>query len=127
MQAKKIDGVVDIKFGAATTGRFGLKCVGSNMGGASVYASTGSLTYPGSGMTYAGFFVGPVDVRDTNSGISSDVCASKKFRYITGRNANGTYSYNEGVNWGGGMPDNPDLDNIRLIVRGGIIVGYTGE
>lgn len=121
------DGVVDIKFGAATTGRFGLKCVGSNMGGASVYASTGSLTYPGSGMTYAGFFVGPVDVRDTNSGISSDVCASKKFRYITGRNANGTYSYNEGVNWGGGMPDNPDLDNIRLIVRGGIIVGYTGE
>lgn len=121
------DGVVDIKFGAATTGRFGLKCVGSNMGGASVYASTGSLTYPGSGMTYAGFFVGPVDVRDTNSGISSDVCASKKFRYITRRNANGTYSYNEGVNWGGGMPDNPDLDNIRLIVRGGIIVGYTGE
>lgn len=121
------DGVVDIKFGAATTGRFGLKCVGSNMGGASVYASTGNLAYPGSGMTYAGFFVGPVDVRDTNSGISSDVCASKKFRYITGRNSNGTYSYNEGVNWGDGMPDNPDLDHIRLIVRGGIIVGYTGE
>lgn len=121
------DGVVDIKFGAATTGRFGLKCVGSNIGGASVYASTGSLTYPGSGMTYAGFFVGPVDVRDTNSGISSDICASKKFRYITGRNSNGTYSYNEGVNWGDGMPDNPDLDHIRLIVRGGIIVGYTGE
>lgn len=121
------DGVVDIKFGAATTGKFGLKSVGSNMGGASIYASTGSLTYPGSGMTYAGFFVGPVDVRDTNSGISSDICASKKFRYITGRNSNGTYSYNEGVNWGNGMPDNPDLDHIRLIVRGGIIVGYTGE
>lgn len=121
------DGVVDIKFGAATTGKFGLKCVGSNMGGASVYASTGNLVYPASGMTYAGFFVGPVDVRDTNSGISSDVCASKKFRYITGRNDNGTYTYNEGVNWGNGMPDNPDLDNIRLIVRGGIIVGYTGE
>lgn len=124
---KNTDGVVDIKFGAATTGKFGLKCVGSNMGGASVYASTGNLVYPASGMTYAGFFVGPVDVRDTNSGISSDVCASKKFRYITRRNANGTYSYNEGVNWGNGMPDNPDLDNIRLIVRGGIIVGYTGE
>lgn len=121
------DGVVDIKFGAATTGKFGLKCVGSNAGGASVYASTGNLVYPASGMTYAGFFVGPVDVRDTNSGISSDICASKKFRYITGRNSNGTYTYNEGVNWGNGMPDNPDLDNIRLIVRGGIIVGYTGE
>lgn len=49
------DGVVDIKFGAATTGKFGLKCVGSNMGGASVYASTGNLLYPASGMTYAGF------------------------------------------------------------------------
>lgn len=121
------DGIVDIKFGAATEGRFGIKSVGSNPGGASIYASTGSLTYPGTGMTFAGFFVGPVDVRDTTSGISSDVCASKKFRYITGRNSNGTYNYNEGVNWGNGMPDNPDLDHIRLIVRGGIIVGYTGE
>ena len=121
------DGIVDIKFGAATIGRFGIKSVGSNAGGASIYASTGSLTYPGTGMTYAGFFVGPVDVRDTTAGISSDVCASKEFRYITGRNSNGTYNYQKGVNWGNGMPDNPDLDSIRLIVRGGIIVGYTGE
>lgn len=121
------DGIVDIKFGAATIGRFGIKSVGSNAGGASIYASTGSLTYPGTGMTFAGFFVGPVDVRDTGSGISSDICASKEFRYITGRNSNGTYNYQKGVNWGGGMPDNPDLDHIRLIVRGGIIVGYTGE
>lgn len=121
------DGIVDIKFGTSTTGRFGVKSVGSNAGGASIYASTGSLTYPGTGMTYAGFFVGPVEVRDTGSGISSDICASKEFRYITGRNSNGTYNYQKGVNWGNGMPDNPDLDSIRLIVRGGIIVGYTGE
>lgn len=85
------------------------------------------MTYPASGMTYAGFFVGPVDVRDTGNGLISDVCASKGFRYIKSRNSDGTYVYNEGVNWGDGAAQNPDLDKIRLIVRGGIIVGYTGE
>lgn len=121
------EGVIDVSFNAATFGRFGIKSVGSNAGGAAIYASTGALTYPASGMTYAGYFVGPVDVRDTGNGLISDVCASQRFRAITKRNANGTYEYNEGVDWGNGMPINPDLDNIRLIVRGGIIVGYTGE
>lgn len=51
----------------------------------------------------------------------------KKFRYVVKRNSNGTYEYNEGVDWGNGAAQNPDLDKIRLIVRGGIIVGYTGE
>ena len=97
------------------------------MGGAAIYASTGSLIYPASGMTYAAFFVGGVDVRDTNTGLVSDACASKKFRYVVKRNSNGTYEYNEGVDWGNGAAQNPDLDKIRLIVRGGIIVGYTGN
>lgn len=118
------DGIVDVNFNAATTGRFGVKAVGSNAGGAAIYASTGTLTYPGSSMTYAGFFVGPTSVRGE---LDSDYCASKGFRFITGRNSNGTYTYNEGVNWGNGAAQNPDLDKIRLIVRGGIIVGYTGE
>lgn len=118
------DGVVDVDFNAATTGRFGVKTVGSNAGGAAIYASTGTLTYPGSGMTYAGFFVGPTSVRGE---FDCDYCASTGFRYITGRNSNGTYTYYSGVNWGDGASLNPDLDKIRLIVRGGIIVGYTGE
>lgn len=118
------DGIVDVDFNAATTGRFGVKAVGSNAGGSAIYASTGTLTYPGSSMTYAGFFVGPTSVRGE---LDSDYCASKGFRFITGRNSNGTYTYNEGVNWGNGAAQNPDLDKIRLIVRGGIIVGYTGE
>lgn len=118
------DGIVDVNFNAATTGRFGVKAVGSNAGGSAIYASTGTLTYPGSSMTYAGFFVGPTSVRGE---LDSDYCASKGFRFITGRNSNGTYKYNEGVNWGNGAAQNPDLDKIRLIVRGGIIVGYTGE
>lgn len=119
---------MDVAFNGATDGRFGVKSVGATSGGAAIYASTGSLTYPASGsMTYAGFFVGPVDVRDTGNGLISDVCASKGFRYIKSRNSDGTYVYNEGVNWGGGMSENPDLDKIRLIVRGGIIVGYNKE
>ena len=118
------EGIVDVNSNAATTGRFGVKAVGSNAGGAAIYASTGTLTYPGNGMTYAGFFVGPTSVRGV---LDSDYCASKGFRFITGRNSNGTYTYNEGVNWGNGAAQNPDLDKIRLIVRGGIIVGYTGE
>lgn len=118
------EGIVDVNFNAATTGRFGVKAVGSNAGGAAIYASTGTLTYPGNGMTYAGFFVGPTSVRGV---LDSDYCASKGFRFITGRDSNGTYTYNEGVNWGNGAAQNPDLDKIRLIVRGGIIVGYTGE
>lgn len=118
------DGVVDVDFNAATTGRFGVKTVGSNDGGAAIYASTGTLTYPGSGMTYAGFFVGPTSVRGE---FDCDYCASTGFRYITQRNSNGTFTYYNGVDWGDGASQNPDLDKIRLIVRGGIIVGYTGE
>ena len=75
-------------------------------------------------MTYAGFFVGPTSVRGE---LDSDYCASKGFRYITQRNSNGTFTYYNGVDWGDGASQNPDLDKIRLIVRGGIIVGYTGE
>lgn len=127
VSSSSTEGIVDVAFNGATSGRFGVKSVGATSGGAAIYASIGSLTYPASGMTYAGFFVGPVDVRDTGSGLTSDVCASKGFRYIKSRNSDGTYVYNEGVNWGDGAAQNPDLDKIRLIVRGGIIVGYTGE
>lgn len=127
VSSSSTEGIVDVAFNGATSGRFGVKSVGATSGGAAIYASIGSLTYPASSMAYAGFFVGPVDVRDTGNGLISDVCASKGFRYIQSRNSDGTYVYNEGVNWGGGMSENPDLDKIRLIVRGGIIVGYNKE
>ena len=120
------EGVVDVAFNAATTGRFGVKAVGSNMGGAAIYGSTGALTFPSYGMTYAGYFVGPVDVRDTSNGLISDVCASKSFRVIQSRNADGTYTYHNGVNWNKTV-GSPDLDKIRLIVEGGIITGYWSE
>jgi hypothetical protein len=121
------EGLVDVAFNGATTGRYGVKSVGATSGGSAIYGSTGATTSPGTGMTMAGFFVGPVDVRDTGNGIFSDVCAASKFRYMTGRTSSGNYTYLEGVNWGNGEKENPDLDKIRLIVRGGLIVGYTRE
>lgn len=126
VSATDTEGIVDVAFNAATTGRFGVKAVGSNMGGAAIYGSTGAQTYPSYGMTYAGYFVGPVDVRDTGNGLISDVCASKSFRVIQSRNADGTYAYHEGVNWNK-TAGSPDLDKIRLIVEGGIITGYWHE
>ncbi len=120
------DGIIDVAFNAATTGKFGVKSVGSNMGGASIYASTGALTYPGSSMTFAGFFVGALEVRDTNHGIVGDRVTASKYRVLQSRNANGTYVYHEGVNWNKAA-GSPDLDKIRLIVEGGIITGYWSE
>lgn len=126
VSATDTEGIVDVAFNAATKGKFGVKAVGSNMGGAAIYGSTGAQTYPSYGMTYAGYFVGPVDVRDTGNGLISDVCASKSFRVIQSRNADGTYAYHEGVNWNK-TAGSPDLDKIRLIVEGGIITGYWHE
>ena len=65
-------------------------------------------------------------MRDSGNGLMSDVCASKAFRVITGRNANGTYTYHDGVNWNK-TAGSPDLDRIRLIVESGIITGYYNE
>ena len=119
---KSKEGVVNVTFNAATDGRFGVKAVGSNAGGASIYGSSKSYpVYPGSANTYAGFFDGMVDV---NGELASNICASQKFRFIDSRNSNGTYSYFDGISFN---PKDYDLDDIRLRVRGGIIVGVTND
>lgn len=125
--SKDNEGVVDITFNPGTEGRFGIKSVGMNFNGsAAIYGSTGSQINPGSGMAYAGFFVGAVDIRDTNHGLAADVVTAKKFRVLQSRNSDGTYVYHEGVNWNKSV-GSPDLDKIRLIVENGIITGYYGE
>ena len=57
-----MEGIVDVSFNAATQGRFGVKAVGSNLGGAAIYASSKSSgqSYPISANTYAGYFDGGV-------------------------------------------------------------------
>lgn len=60
MSETNTDGVIDVLFTAETTGRFGVKAVGSNMGGAAIYASSNNATqkYPDSNHKWAGFFDG---------------------------------------------------------------------
>ena len=124
---KDYDGVIDVTFNPGAEGRFGVKSVGLNFNGsAAIYGSTGSQINPGSGMAYAGFFVGAVDIRDTNHGLAADVVTAKKFRVLQSRNSDGTYVYHEGVTWNKSV-GSPDLDKIRLIVENGIITGYYGE
>ena len=116
------EGVIAVTFDMATDGRFGISSLGSASGGACFYASSrNGSKYPGSGNTYAGYFDGMVDVNDD---LVSNVCASQKFRFISSRNSNGTYYHMEGISFD---PGDYDLDDIRLRVRGGIIVGVTND
>lgn len=91
-------GMVDINFNAATQGKFGIKIIGSNSGGACIYASRyyaeDSRTYPNPYNTYAGYFDGGVFI--TESLLCRTFLANG---YGTGwtMNNNGDYSYQKGI------------------------------
>ncbi|MCC8186498.1 MAG: gp58-like family protein [Bacteroides sp.] len=109
------DGAVDISFSAATPGAYGIKTVGTALGGAAVYASTtanGSKPFIYS--TYAGWFHGGVHVEGS---IYSNMCLSYKFGTIS-KYESGQYYYYGGVSFG---PEY-DLDNVRFTVKSRIIV-----
>lgn len=93
-------GCIDVSFNAATQGRFGIKAVGSNSGGACIYASRHSSedgrSYPIMGQTYAGYFDGAVFVKGT---VSSELCIADNFGAINGRNADGSISYYQGIDF----------------------------
>ena len=118
------EGIVDISFNAATKGRFGLKAVGSNMGGAAIYASKYGYNTPNINNTYAAFFDGAVHSHGTM--YIDDLCIAKKYGVYIKQRTDGTYEYHAGVNWNRQV-GSPDLDKIRLIVENGIITGYYGE
>lgn len=105
------DGIVDVSFNAATEGRFGIKAVGSNEGGAAIYASSKSSgqSYPNTHNTYAGYFDGEVYVKGS---VSSELCLAEDFGCIKSKNADGTISYYKGV----------DLDFGSLKFRKGLLV-----
>lgn len=120
---KSKEGVVSVTFSPSTDGRFGVSSVGRAAGGACFYASANysPVNTPKEGMTYAGFFDGDLEVY--GSSISS-ICASLKFRAVTSRNSNGTLNYRDGISFGTSY----DLDDVRIEVRNGIIVGlYTDK
>lgn len=91
-----MEGIVDVSFNAATQGKFGVKAVGSNIGGAAIYASSKSSgqSYPISANTYAGYFDGGVHVN--GSVYCNDILSNN---YGTGWSlaSDGTYSYRKGI------------------------------
>lgn len=89
------DGVVDVMFNAATTGRFGVKACGANMGGAAIYGSRNSSgqTYPTMSNSYAGYFDGGVHVNGNvycNTILANEIGTSWTLD-------GGTYSYTKGM------------------------------
>lgn len=122
-----MEGIVDVAFNAATQGRFGVKAVGSNMGGAAIYASSKSdgLTYPIRANTYAGYFDGGVHV---NGAVYSNDMLSNNYGTGWTLGSDGTYTYRKGVSGNFrwiikgefGMSTNYNLEVVN-----GIVVGMT--
>ena len=94
------EGVVNVTFDAATDGRFGVAAIGSNLGGACIYASRNlkesDRSYPQAKTTYAGFFDGGVYVKGT---LSSELCLADNFGCITSRDGNGGINYYQGIDF----------------------------
>lgn len=94
------EGVVNVTFNAETDGRFGVAAIGSNSGGACIYASrnlnASDRSYPQANTTYAGFFDGGVYVKGT---LSSELCLADNFGCITSRDGNGGINYYQGIDF----------------------------
>lgn len=92
------EGVLDVTFNAGTEGKFGVKSVGRNLGGACIYASSlPSQSYPSGDTTWAGYFDGAV-------------MASSLYTRVNGKIV-------QGISFG----NNIDLDNHRFTVVNGMI------
>ena len=121
-----MEGVVDVSFNAATQGRFGVKSVGSNPGGAAIYASSKSdgQTFPVMGNTYAGYFDGGVHV---NGAVYCGDILSNNFGTGWTLGNDGTYSYRKGVTgnfkWSIKSESGMLANNYNLEVVNGIVVG----
>lgn len=91
-----MEGIVDVAFNAATQGRFGVKVIGANIGGAAIYASSKSSgqSYPLSANTYAGYFDGGVHV---NGNLYCNTILANEFGTSWSLDNNGTYTYQKGV------------------------------
>lgn len=91
-----MEGIVDVAFNAATQGRFGVKVIGANIGGAAIYASSKSSgqSYPLIANTYAGYFDGGVHV---NGNLYCNTILANEFGTSWSLDNNGIYTYQKGV------------------------------
>ena len=121
-----MEGIVDVSFNAATQGRFGVKAVGSNLGGAAIYASSKSSgqSYPISANTYAGYFDGGVHV---NGAVYCGDILSNNYGTGWSLASDGTYSYRKGVSGTFQWAVKSDFlsYNYTLEVVNGIVVKMT--
>lgn len=114
-------GMIDINFNGATDGKFGVKVIGSNAGGACIYASRNGTSKPHDANTYAGYFDGGVHV---NGAIYSDTLLSNDFGTGWTLQSDGSYAYKKGatrtIKWtiqNGSLPT-----NYQLVFENGILV-----
>lgn len=114
-------GMIDINFNGATSGKFGVKVIGSNDGGACIYASRNGTSKPHSSNTYAGYFDGGVHV---NGNLYTNTILSNEFGTGWSLQADGSYTYKKGVtrtiSWtiqNGSIPS-----RYRLVFENGILV-----
>lgn len=120
------EGIVDVSFNAATTGRFGVKSCGANLGGAAIYGSRNSSgqSYPNMSNSYAGYFDGGVHI---NGAAYCNDILSNNFGTGWTLGSNGTYSYRKGVTKtiGWSVEDNVWTRRYKIEVLNGIIVDMT--
>lgn len=120
------EGIVDVSFNAATTGRFGVKSCGANLGGAAIYGSRNSSgqSYPNMSNSYAGYFDGGVHI---NGAAYCNDILSNNFGTGWTLGSNGTYSYRKGVtktiSWS--IKDSVWTRRYKIEVLNGIIVDMT--
>lgn len=114
-------GMIDINFNGATDGKFGVKVIGSNDGGACIYASRNGTSKPHSSNTYAGYFDGGVHV---NGNLYTNTILSNEFGTGWSLQADGSYTYKKGatrtISWtiqNGSRPS-----TYKLVFENGILV-----
>lgn len=115
-------GVVDISFNGATLGKYGVKVVGSNVGGACIYASRNGNSTPNSNNTYAGYFDGGVHV---NGNLYSNLIMANTIGTGWTMDKDGIYTYKKGITkniyWD--IKDGNWTKSYKLQIVNGIIIG----
>ena len=112
-------GMLDISFNGATQGRFGVKIIGSNLGGACIYASRYGTNKPVLANTYAGYFDGGVHVEGN---VYTNIILSNEFGTDWTLEDDGTYTYQKGVTEEVRITSSNGTPVYRLCFKNGILI-----
>ena len=112
-------GMLDISFNGATQGRFGVKIIGSNLGGACIYASRYGTNKPVLANTYAGYFDGGVHVEGN---VYTNIILSNEFGTDWTLENDGTYTYQKGVTEEVRITSSNGTPVYRLCFKNGILI-----